>query len=178
MVQILNGFDLFALLPETGPYIVAHGVNDVGAWGRGFTADLNEALPWARRDYRRWHEQGHSWPDPPGPLRLGATFVAHAPDNPTRAVAHLCVQRGLRHADAPTPFRLDALRSALAALTPQLHHYPGSAVYMPAIGTGLGGYPDADAVVAAVEEWAATHDRTVFFFKMDRAARIMRRMEW
>lgn len=167
MLQILNGFDLFDVLPtKDRPWIIAHGVNDIGAWGRGFTSALDARAHWATRDYWRWHAQGRTWPDPPGPLRLGGCFVGHAPTNPAQAVAHLCVQRGLRSASAPTPFRLDALVTALNALTPHLRHYPAGAIWMPAIGTGLGGYPDVSAVESAVEEWALTHERTVYFCRL------------
>lgn len=160
-VQLIRGFDLFNLLPNEAPWIIVHGVNDAGAWGRGFTAQLDQHLPWARGHYRKWAAHGGDWPDPPGPLRLGGCFVGHAPNDPSRAVAHLCVQHGLRSRQTPAPFRRDALGPALARLTLDLPRYPG-AVWMPAIGTGLGGYPFLEDILQEIERWNATVQRAVF----------------
>lgn len=169
-VQVIRGWDLFTIVPENGYYLVAHGVNDIGAWGRGFTESLDANLPWAREQYLRWHKHGGTWPTPPGPLQLGGCFTGHATGKDLPAVAHLCVQRGLRSTTNRTPFRLDALRAALGALSRDLRAYPAdAAVWMPAVGTGLGGYPAAreNDILTVVEDFARDAGRTVFFCSLD-----------
>jgi O-acetyl-ADP-ribose deacetylase (regulator of RNase III) len=146
--------------------VIAHVVNDVGAWGAGFTAAL-DVYPLARISYYTWRRRKQTTFRTPlhGPLQpfgLGAACPAVVLEPSVAYVVHLCAQQGLRGPYNPRPCRLDKLREALLdavrLFSPVMH---SKGVHMPRIGTGLGGQP-WDAVEAVVAEVLEPFDVTVW----------------
>ena len=65
-------------VPRLEPCVIAHIVNDVGAWGRGFTAPLESRYPGQAAIYRRWARgQEFDARGVPVPFGLGRIYVAH-----------------------------------------------------------------------------------------------------
>lgn len=147
-----------ATLPPERPACIFHVVNDVGAWGRGFSGALGRRYPWAERAYRVWARG--AWNAGP-PFALGHAFVTHGEDV---AVAHLCAQHGLgrwRH-----PLVLSELRAALGEARAHVElHYPNASWHMPRIGSGLGGGSWLHEVRPVVEE--VLGDREVFVYELE-----------
>lgn len=119
----------------TGNKIIAHIVNDVGAWGAGFVLALSARWPHVREDYLDWKKR-----------KLGDTMFSYA--EPQLYVAHLCAQRGVR---GTRPLNYEALVSCLKKLCVQINEQPWT-VHMPRIGCGLGG-GSWDVVGGLVERW-------------------------
>jgi len=151
-----------------GPNVViAHVVNDVGAWGAGFTAALDRRWPSAGTAYRDWYEASRgvtrqgSQPYPGPPLELGNVrwqFVPPEPHpyqiTPTSlrgnlfvadiVLAHMCAQHGLRARGNPQPIVYEALATCLdrvAQHAAACRSDTGRAyeVRVPRIGCGLAG---------------------------------------
>jgi len=105
--------------------MIVHVVNDVGAWGAGFSGALGGHYLWAEQSYRAWTGRAlglSSWTWSPREIMLG--------------VGHLCAQRGLPSRANPHPLDLDALDKCLAytSILPTTH-----SIHMPRIGCGLAG---------------------------------------
>ncbi len=141
--------------PDGRPTIIAHVVNDVGAWGRGFVVALAKRYPQVRTAYRKhWgvFKLGDvQWAGPGGPL---------AP----LQIANMFAQRGVT---GPLPrVRYGPLRRCLrevfggwlggAAVT-------GAVVHMPRVGCGLGG-GDWPTVRCIIEDTAAETGADVVVF--------------
>ena len=131
-----------ATLPPARPAVILHVVNDVGAWGAGFTAALDRRWSAAGADYRAWYAaltgpgDGRRAPCTLGFARL--VRLTEAPNARSIWLAHLCAQEGLPGGDRPPPFRPAAFRDALRRLRPRL------ATLQKQIGAGRGlGDPDA-----------------------------------
>lgn len=146
--------------------VIAHIVNDVGAWGRGFTEAL-ATYPLARTSYYLWRRRKQTTFRTPlhgllKPFGLGAACPAMVEEPYVTYVVHLCAQQGLRGPYNPRPCRLDALELALLdavrLFTPVML---SKGVHMPRIGTGLGGQSWAD-VEPIVERVLAPFDVTVW----------------
>lgn len=109
---------------------IVHVVNDVGAWGAGFTRSLDR-YPGAKRSYLRWKQRTG--------LSLGAIHAVPIFPEHRQYLIHVCAQHGLPSRANPHPFDLRALRTAL----PQIDHVcrllAVSRVQMPHIGCGYGG---------------------------------------
>lgn len=95
-----------ATAPAIRPVIVAHVVNDVGAFGAGFALAVARRWPEAERAYRAWYRSGQ--------LTLGRVQVV--PVDSDVWVAHMCAQSGLRGARNARPLRIDALTICLQKL--------------------------------------------------------------
>jgi len=146
-VSVVNGV-IYAigdatLVSGAGPCVIAHVVNDVGAWGRGFTAPLEARYPGQAAMYRRWARNQEF--DARGvviPFGLGRILVTKTP-SPDVYVAHLCAQSGLPGAHNPHPLDYEALDEALGALATRLtqnahlHRRDAARVQVPRIGAGL-----------------------------------------
>ena len=127
-----------AALPEAGerPVLVAHVVNNVGAFGKGFAKRIAEVYPLAKTLYHTWHKSR----DVSG-FGLGANFYIPIPNtDPPIAVVHLCAQRGLPSRTNRSPLNRDALAQCLIRLD-ALAREKGAEVVMPKIGAGYGGAP-------------------------------------
>jgi O-acetyl-ADP-ribose deacetylase (regulator of RNase III) len=116
----------------SGYKYIVHVVNNVGAWGKGFTAALDAKWPLLGEDYREnWRLI--SWPGI-------QTLIGVAPDE--IAITSIMAQNGLRSADNPQPVSYPALDEGLRFLADSIlkdWDWRPSSVHMPRIGCGLGG---------------------------------------
>lgn len=112
-------------------HVIAHGCNDIGAWGAGFTAALDRVDPDIGR---RWRQEG--------PRRLGSTLFL-APDRIEPVVANLVTQHGVGIRNGEIPFRYWALGRSLDGMRDTILAVGGrkqrTYVHMPRIGCGLAG---------------------------------------
>ena len=143
MIQFIKGD---ATLPQgSGPKIIVHCCNDVGAWGAGFVLALSERWPLAEDAYKQWAKAQHNpvdhlFPDrceTSGPFKLGeAQFVLVGPK---LWVANLIGQHqvGMGPNNRP-PIRYEAIQAGLKKVYrhTQIH---GASVHMPRMGSGLAG---------------------------------------
>ena len=130
--------------------VIAHIVNDVGAWGRGFVVALSRWDDNPERAYRRW-ASGDFEPGARGkPFALGHTQTcSFGPATAHTWVVNLVAQRGLRRRPGdPQALDLEALRACLRDLCSWVGGDPYGVVryrvVMPRIGCGLGGARWAD----------------------------------
>lgn len=112
-----------------GLRVVAHIVNDAGAWGRGFVLAVSRRWPEAEAAYRRAVRGGS--------LRLGDNLYCGYAGR-MLMVANMVAQHGIRAANNPRPIRYDALRKCLAELA-IMGGRESASVHMPRIGCGLAG---------------------------------------
>lgn len=109
--------------------IIAHVVNDVGAWGAGFSGALSAKWPQARDSYIAWKRNGT--------LALGTVSFERLETD--LAVAHMCAQWGLPSRSHRTPCKPSALYRCLSTLGAVCRARYVASVHMPRIGCGLGG---------------------------------------
>lgn len=112
----------------SGHKIIAHVVNDVGAWGAGFVLALSRRWPAVEEHYRNAHARG-------GHTLGYTTFIRVGLD---LLVANMYAQRGYRSRDNPVPLDYEALRRCLTSLGIGLESSGGS-LHIPRIGCGLAG---------------------------------------
>jgi O-acetyl-ADP-ribose deacetylase (regulator of RNase III) len=121
-----------------GPKIIAHIVNDAGAWGKGFVLAVSGKWPHVRESYLRWavlkgvREPREGYP----PFELGE--VQLVPAVPYVTVANMLAQHGLRGGSKGPPIRYEALEHALVKVAFAAKRSEAT-VHMPRIGTGLAG---------------------------------------
>ena len=115
-----------ATLPDPGrKTIIAHVVNNVGAWGKGFVVALGKRYPWARTMYKKeWRL-----------FKLGEVmWVGDLEDGV--CVANMFAQKDVR---GPKPrVRYGKLRRCLENVFAHAFAF-GAVVHMPRVGCGLGG---------------------------------------
>ena len=108
--------------------IIAHVVNNVGAWGAGFSGALERRYPGTRLAY--WdniRQHKHT---------LGSVFITKT-GNKDVHIAHLVAQHGVRGQGNPVPLQYRALKMCLQELS---SHVSGcDVIQMPKIGSGLAG---------------------------------------
>lgn len=122
-----------------GQKIVAHIVNDQGAWGRGFVLALSRRWPEPEDMYRMWCEVPTNlpWCQGEGLPKLGN--VQFVPVGTGLTVANMMAQRGWRQGPgAPRAVDYTALRLCLDKLGRGAVD-TGASIHMPRIGCGLGG---------------------------------------
>jgi hypothetical protein len=122
--------------------LLAHVVNDQGAWGRGFVVALSNRDPRPEQEYRTWHAQaslahrsilGHVQEVPYSPLGPRTSSF-------NTWVANMCAQKGWRHGgDEPQALDEEALTHCLRDLARWVGEGRYTRVVMPRIGAGLGG---------------------------------------
>lgn len=111
----------------SGPKLLVHVCNDIGAWGRGFVLALDARWSEPRTRYKAWHRQGFA---------LGqAQFVQVEPDI---TVVNLIGQHDIRPHGGVAPVRYDAIRAGLGQVREAALEHTAS-VHMPRIGCGLAG---------------------------------------
>jgi hypothetical protein len=120
--------------PSERPVVILHVVNDVGAWGRGFTASLDVNVPGARLDFLAW-VRGEPGFGQISPYALGWSRLFAVSEDVS--VLHVCAQHGLRGRGNPRPFNLLAFDRALSLGIPWQRE--PFTVVMPKVGCGLGG---------------------------------------
>lgn len=129
-IQYLKGD---ATVPQaSGPKILVHCCNDIGAWGKGFVLALSQRWPEPERAYRKWHaERAHN------DFGLGAVqFVEVKPDE--LWVANLIGQRGIKMGSKGVPVRYGAIAEGLEKVALRALEQ-GASVHLPRIGCGLAG---------------------------------------
>lgn len=132
-----------------GPFIIAHVVNDIGAWGAGFSGALSARSPKPEKVYRDWHAN----PSQILPFELGRTQITRIADD--TLVMNMVAQNGLRGRNNPRPLRYDALAVCLRDLAETARH-KRSSVHMPRIGCGLAG-GSWDVVGQLIEDTLVVH---------------------
>ncbi len=109
-----------------GNKIIAHGCNDLGKWGAGFSGAVS----------KRWHlpEQKYR-----AIMRYNLGEIQLIKVSADTVVANMITQRGIRGAQYGTrPLRYVALANCLDKLANRAV-YTGASVHMPRIGCGLAG---------------------------------------
>jgi O-acetyl-ADP-ribose deacetylase (regulator of RNase III) len=127
-IKYLKGDATQPVSQDQGTHIVAHVVNNKGAWGAGFTAALVK-WPEAQDSYEMWVKNG---------LSLGKTLGRPVRTTENIIVFHMCAQEGLRSKQNPIPLQYGALEVCLTTLG-KVARGMGASVHMPRIGCGLGG---------------------------------------
>ncbi len=121
-----------ATQPEgTGPRILVHVCNDVGAWGRGFVLAVSRRWGAPERQYRAWQRGTLTQP-----FELGQVQFVQVERE--LWVANLLGQHGLRSPNIPRPIRYDAVRLGLRMVGVEARRLTAS-VHMPRLGSGLAG---------------------------------------
>lgn len=115
----------------TGPRVIVHVCNDLGAWGRGFVVALSRRWPEPQQAYLAARVNDHAVP-----LRLGQVQIVEV--EPSLWVANMVAQRGLRSRANPVPLRYGALELCLRTVA-DFAVERGASVHMPRIGCGLAG---------------------------------------
>ena len=126
--RVGNIFDV----PIGKSVVIAHIVNNAGAFGAGFAKALAEEFP----DVRRHYLANFSF------CRLGDVLLRDVEISQRDiVVANLFAQDGLRSATNPHPIKYSKLFEALSELAEIITEYPVSQyeVWMPRIGSGLAG---------------------------------------
>jgi O-acetyl-ADP-ribose deacetylase (regulator of RNase III) len=114
-----------------GPKIIAHIVNDIGGWGRGFVVAVSRRWPVAEREYRRWYRERAA-----NDFALGA--VQFVPVSEDTWLANMVGQHGIGPSAEGPPIRYEALAACLRAVAVKAKDL-GASVHMPRIGCRLAG---------------------------------------
>ena len=124
-----------------GCKMICHVVNDIGAFGAGFSGVLARKWPQCERQYRYWSKTGSD-----DRFRLGEARGTAVELNIT--VCHMIAQCGVRSRANPKPIDYDALRSCLQQVKVYATVLDFS-VHMPRIGCGLAGgtWPEVEAII-------------------------------
>jgi len=133
-----------ATQPPERPAVIVHCTNNIGKWGKGFTAALDQDWPHAKDSFSL------------GAMILGEVrcgrLTPRAPGSPGLElwVAHCCGQNGVRSASNPRPLDLAWLKLALRRVA--MREWPlGVSFHLPRIGCGLaeGTWEEVESVVQA-----------------------------
>lgn len=127
MISYVKG-NIFRV-PVASRVVIAHIVNNVGAFGRGFAADLAFNIPKAKQVYLDEYKDA----------KLGDVVMhdATTPEGKHVVIAHLFAQNGLPGPDNHNPIRYGALTDSLDTLAGVILDAPDPyEVWMPRIGTG------------------------------------------
>lgn len=124
--DVLSHATTFVVNNEDSKVVVAHICNNIGAWGKGFTAALDKMWSIPRRLYMKNQFK-----------YAGTTFIFPVNKLHTIYVANMIAQKGIRSKTNMRPVQYDWLAECLKSLQYQLT--PEYYVFMPKIGTGLGG---------------------------------------
>jgi hypothetical protein len=139
MIHFLKG-DATEPVIKTGKRVIAHVVNDEGAWGKGFVNAVSEKWPEVETYYRKQAKFAKK------SFRLGEVqWVFVELDF---AVCNMIAQHGLYNPKNPVPLRYDALERCLEKLAEGARAIAGVSdgtsseseklsLHMPRIGCGL-----------------------------------------
>ncbi|MFD8560600.1 Appr-1-p processing protein [Streptosporangium canum] len=125
----------------TGPKIIGHVSNNIGAWGRGFVTALSRRWPEPEAAYRAWYRSGDGF-------TLGAVQTVQVDDeiwvanmigqHGIRTAAGLRTATGVQRGDHSAPIRYSAVQQCLRTLA-EAATARGASVHLPRIGVGLAG---------------------------------------
>lgn len=118
---------------ESGAKIIAHIVNDIGAFGKGFVVALSKKWKQPERYYRERQ-----------PRVLGTVARIKVQDDPLIYVANIVGQSGIKARNGVPPVRYDAIRRALNELgqwvsTESVFYKRYYSLHLPRIGCGNAG---------------------------------------
>ena len=122
-----------ATLPQgSNMRIILQIVNDIGAYGAGFSGALSKRYPSVESRYKGW------WRERYGKLKLGEIQEVQVASD--IIVINMISQHGLISKDNPKPFDPDALKVCLGEVYKLIGGQKfNAAIHMPRIGCGLGG---------------------------------------
>lgn len=131
---------------DEGNAIIAHIVNNIGAFGGGVSGAIGEMYPSARKAYLNWAK------DDVDTLELGKCLFLHVNYADKMDVCHMVAQNGLRSNQNPSPIDMEALNTCLRTLfmTAQVANM---SVHLPKIGSGLAG-GNWDEILLLIEYWS------------------------
>ncbi len=143
-----------------GTKIIAHVVNDIGRWGRGFVLSVTKRYPKAEASYREWSKGQAATV---APFKLGEVQIVHVGER--LFVANMVGQHGVEIDDeGKPPIRYDALESCLSRLRDYAKLGLAS-VHMPRIGCGLAGGKWSE--VEVIVNRALAHDVRTLVYDFD-----------
>lgn len=134
----------------TGPRILVHVCNDIGAWGRGFVLALSKRYRQPEAAFKTWAAGKTDQP-----YQLGEVQFVDVGDG--LRVANLIGQHDIARKNRPTetpPVRYEAIQEGLARVRREAQHL-GASVHMPRIGAGVAGGDWAVIERIIAEELAA-----------------------
>jgi len=121
-----------ATKPEgSGPRIIIHVCNDIGAWGKGFVLALSKRWSAPERRYRDWYQYRET-----NNFGLGKVQLVLVESNVW--VANMVCQHGIRGEGGTPPIRYDSIEIALKTIYEHAKLLSAS-VHLPRIGCGLAG---------------------------------------
>lgn len=137
---------------RSGPLVIPHVVNNLGAWGAGFVMALSRHWPEAAKRYHFWAQGGRSAPIDPissesGDFGLGEVqFVEVESDI---WVANMCAQNGFPSRERPVAVDYEALEQCLAHLADFVTMDLATTVHAPRFGAGIAGgsWPRIEAMI-------------------------------
>lgn len=118
--------------------ILAHVVNSLGGFGKGFAANLARKHPAVKKEYQGWFMRGELVENCPqdDAFRLGNIQAVAISD--TLTVINMLAQNGYKSAKNSRPLDYDALAKCLVKVR-QIALSEKRPVVMPKIGSGLAG---------------------------------------
>jgi O-acetyl-ADP-ribose deacetylase (regulator of RNase III) len=129
MIEYVKGDATAPIGPKREIKIIAHIVNNAGAWGAGFVIALSNRWDKPEAAYRRWSKG--EWA---GALELGKTQFVPVPGD--LVVANMCAQDN--RSSINPPVRYDALTHCMRVVGERARAMNAS-IHMPRIGCGIGG---------------------------------------
>lgn len=137
-----------AAYPDVANAAIIHVCNNLGLWGRGFTASLSQRSRDPEQVYRHWvraaQQQGAS-----SQLLLGLIRPTMIPDSDVTGI-HMIAQDGVRSANEPKPLVPEALEQCLFRAA-DLVRRSNLQACMPRIGSGLAGGDWDNEIVPMIE---------------------------
>lgn len=143
-----------------GNKVIAHIVNDIGAWGAGFVLAVSRRWSEPERKYRDWYADRKT-----NDFGLGAIELVKIRCKPEMLfVANMCAQSGIRGNGREPPIRYEALAKCLQTLGDRATSVQAS-IHLPRIGCGLAGGNWAD-VEPLIDKHLEKNDVFVYDFKV------------
>lgn len=121
--------------PIKKPAVIAHVVNSIGAWGRGFVLSLSARDRTPEMEYQKWFKTRKL--SSGTPFQLGEIQIV--PYTPEVLVANMIAQKGIKRNNSKPPIRYDALEKCLTKLYAFMAKNPEYTVHAPLFGAGLAG---------------------------------------
>ena len=113
-----------------GRKIIAHIVNTIGAWGRGFVLELSKKWEKPEVEYRKWFESSG--------YKLSLGEVQFVKVEKELVVANMVGQESIGWRDGIPPIRYEAVDACLKKVA-EIAKKHGASVILPRIGCGLAG---------------------------------------
>jgi len=145
----------------TGPRVIVHCCNDVGAWGKGFVLALSRRWKRPQTEYRNWYHLGRINGNPP--FKLGQVQFVEV--EPELWVANLLGQHDIHGRGSVPPIRYPAIKEGLAQVRKFAQARKGVSVHLPRIGAGLAG-GDWKTISQIIEQELTAHDIPVTVYSL------------